>query len=144
MVSNKYLTQITALAWLALMLSIAGCLSNQPSKQVMQLNDQVKLYGKLVRWRGYEQAAGMLKTRDKPAQEIDRDLLKEIRVTSYEVKQIRLNEEQNEAEVVAAISYYHERFNSVHSIEDVQTWWLDEDTGNWWLDGSLPNFKAGS
>lgn len=144
MIFNTTMTRIAVFTLFALALSLSGCLSNQPSKQVTQLNDQVKLYGKLIRWRGYEQAAGMLKTRDKPAPEVDHDLLKEIRVTAYEVQQIRLNEEQNEAVVIADISYYHERYNSVHSIEDVQLWWFDEKTGAWWLDGGLPDFKAGT
>ena len=120
--------------------SASGCVTNQPSKTVTQLNDQVKLYGKLIRWRGYEQAASMIKKRSGTPEPLDRDLLKEIRVTKYEVLQIKVNEDQDEAVVVATISYYHERVNAVNTIEDVQVWWHDEEAGAWFLDGDLPRF----
>lgn len=123
-----------------LVLSASGCVSNQPSKTVTQLNDQVKLYGKLIRWRGYEQAAGMIKKRSSAMEPLDRDFLKEIRVTKYEVLQIKVNEDQDEAVVIATISYYHERVNAVNTIEDVQVWWHDEEAGVWYLDGDLPRF----
>jgi len=50
-----------------------------------------------------------------------------------------LNETNDEAAVLAEISYYHERVNSVHNIRDQQVWWQDEN-GIWRLDGQLPPF----
>ena len=119
---------------------VSGCNSN-PTKSVQDLHAQVKAYGKLIRWRAYEDANDFVKPRDGSVAPFDASLLAEIRVTKYEVSTIVLNESENEASVVTDISYYHERVNSVHELRDKQTWWKDEDSGRWFIDGSLPEFK---
>lgn len=121
--------------------SLLACMGNQPRKEVELFHEQIKLYGKLIRWQGYQEAYGYVEVRDGQAAVPDWDLLKEIRVTSYKIGKIVLNEEQNEAQVEAQIDYYHERVNSVHEIIDRQTWWYNEELGLWRLDGSLPPFK---
>ena len=61
-------------------------------------------------------------------------------MTKYEVNSMVLNESNDEAVVIAEISYYHERVNNVHNIREQQIWWKDENTGAWYLDGQLPPF----
>ena len=120
---------------------LSGCLAGVPSKSTEKLHDEVKTYGKLIRWRAYDDAAAYVVRRDDQAVNINSELLKEIRVTKYEVLSVQLDEEKSEAQVVAEISYYHERVNNVHTIQDMQLWWQDEESGRWHLDGQLPDFK---
>ncbi len=119
---------------------VFGCNSGS-TKNVEDLHAQVKAYGKLIRWRAFEDANDYVKPRDGSNAPFDASLLSEIRVTKYEVSTIILNDEQDEASVTTDISYYHERVNSVHDLRDKQTWWKDEDSGRWFIDGSLPAFE---
>ena len=124
-----------------LCLSLVSCMGSQPRKEVELLHEQIKLYGKLIRWQGYQEAATYIEVREGEPMPIDWALLKEIRVTSYKIGRIVLNEEQTEAQVEAHIAYYHERVNSVHEITDKQVWWYNEEMGLWRLDGGLPDFR---
>ena len=118
---------------------LSGCNSN-PTKDAEDLRFKAKAYGKLIRWKAYEDAASYIRTRDGNSVELNSELLNEIRVTKYEVASIVMNEQRDEATVIAEIAYYHERVNSVHDIRDKQFWWKDESSGEWYLDGQLPPF----
>lgn len=110
------------------------------TKSVDSLRSTAKAYGKLIRWKAYEDAAKYIKLRSGGDIKLDMQLLNEIRVTKYELSEMAFNETNDEAVVLAEISYYHERVNNVHNIRDQQTWWKDEETGAWFLDGPLPPF----
>lgn len=130
---------LLSLLFVASLLIVSGCNSGS-TKNVEDLHSQVKTYGKLIRWRAFEDANEFVKPRDGSTAPFDSELLSEIRVTKYEVSTIILNESQDEAAVTTDISYYHERINSVNDIRDKQTWWKDEDSGRWFIDGTLPAF----
>ena len=114
--------------------------NSTPSKSAESLRANAKAYGKLIRWKAYEDAAKYIKLRDEGEVIINSELLNEIRVTKYELSSMVLNENNDEAVVIAEISYYHERVNSVHNIRDEQIWWKDEESGGWFIDGQLPPF----
>ena len=117
---------------------LSGCLASAPSKDVDNLNVEVKTYGKYIRWRAYDEAAAYIRNPDGEAINVNTEALQEIRVTKYELLTVILNDEQNEAVVTAEISYYHERVNNVHTIQDKQLWWKDDETGRWFVNGTLP------
>jgi hypothetical protein len=119
--------------------AITGCNSN-PRKEAEDLSYKAKAYGKLIRWKAYEDASHYIKLRDGRDIEINSELLNEIRVTKYEVTSIIMNEQGDEAVIVAEIAYYHERVNSVYDIRYKQIWWKEKSSGNWYLDGQLPPF----
>ena len=129
------------LLFIAGLVLVPGCNSGA-TKSVEDLHSQVKTYGKLIRWRAFEDANEFVKPRDGNVEPFNAALMSEIRVTKYEVSTIILSESQDEAVVTTDISYYHERINSVHDIRDKQTWWKDEDTGRWFIDGTLPAFES--
>ena len=136
MLMKKILIAFTCTIFL--LASLGACNSGQ-TKSAESLRTSAKAYGKLIRWNAYEEAANYIKLRDGSEVVFDADLLKEIRVTRYEVSSMILNETNDQAAVLAEISYYHERVNSVHNIRDQQVWWQDEN-GIWRLDGQLPPF----
>ena len=118
---------------------VAGCNSN-PRKDAEDLSYKAKAYGKLIRWKAYDDASGYIKLRGDGGVIVNSELLNEIRVTKYEVTSIIMNEQRDEAVVLAEIAYYHERVNSAHEIKDKQIWWKEEDSGAWYLYGQLPPF----
>ena len=120
---------------------LSGCLAGMPTKEVEGLNNEVNTYGKLIRWRAYDEAAGYIRNQDGGAVDVDTEALKEIRVTKYEVLAVQMDESGIQAQAKAQISYYHERVNAVHTIVDNQNWWKDEESGRWFIDGQLPAFK---
>ena len=128
------------LACLLIATTLYSCNSGA-TKQAQILNEQVKAYGSLIRWRAYDDASSFIKLREGGNVVLDHDLLNEIRVTKYRVDSIIMSEDHTEANVVAEISYYHERVNNVHIIRDEQLWWKDQESGRWLLDGGLPAFK---
>ena len=130
--------QFRGIIYLLCCIILPGCLASVPSKDVENLNAEVKTYGKYIRWRAYDDATTYIKHPEGELISVDTAALKEIRVTKYEVLTVILNEEKTEAEVTAEISYYHERVNNVHTIQDKQQWWLDEDSGRWFINGPLP------
>ncbi len=132
---------IRGIIYLLCFILVSGCLASAPSKDVESLHEEVKTYGKFIRWRAYDEAAGYIRHPDGEVINVDTESLKEIRVTKYEVLTIILNEEKTEATATAEISYYHERVNNVHTIQDKQLWWKDDESGRWYVNGPLPDFK---
>ena len=116
---------------------LTACNSN-PSKDAETLRSKAKAYGKLIRWKAYDDASAYIKLRNGSSAVVNSELLDEIRVTKYEVVSLVLNEQQDEATITAEISYYHERVNNLHDIRDKQIWY--KDSGSWYLDGNLPPF----
>lgn len=130
---------VVLLSFVMLVSILSGCNSN-PTKDAEDLKFKAKAYGKLIRWKAYEDASEYIKTRDGSSVELNFEILNEIRVTKYEVVSMVMNEQRDEASVIAEIAYYHERVNSVHDIRDKQVWWKEENSGIWYLDGQLPPF----
>jgi hypothetical protein len=133
----------TILILLAFVMStsiLAGCNANA-TKDAETLKYKAKAYGKLIRWKAYDDASSYIKLRDGGSVQVNSEILNEIRVTKYEVASMVMNEKRDEATIIAEISYYHERVNSVHEIRDEQIWWKEQSSGVWYLDGQLPPFS---
>lgn len=135
---NKSLILVFMLSVFIILL--AGC-NRSLVKQAEDLRIQASNYGKLIRWGAYDEAKGYIKPRNGSSVVLDYPLLNEIRVTHYEVTAVNLSASQDEAVVIAQISYYHERVNKVHDMRYEQKWWKQADSERWLLDGALPNFK---
>jgi len=118
---------------------LTGCNSNA-TRDAETIRSKAKAYGKLIRWKAYDDASRYIKLRDGGTVELNTEVLNEIRVTKYEVASMIMNEKRDEATVIAEIAYYHERVNSVHEIKDKQIWWKEEESDTWYLDGQLPPF----
>lgn len=137
---KQFLNVIPALLLVVSVIGMQSACNSNLTKSAESLKTNAKAYGKLIRWKAYQDATKYINLRDGGTVDINLELLNEIRVTRYEVSSLVLNETNDEAVVTAEISYYHERVNSVHNIRDQQLWWKDEESGSWYLDGQLPAF----
>jgi hypothetical protein len=126
-----------------LLLALQGCGQMQARERADTLANTTNGYRKAIRWGEFELAAQMIRRRDGTTPAYDAELLKNIRVTSYEYVHRNMSGEGNEAELSAALSYYDVENGRVVQIKDTQVWWFDEATGQWYLDGELPDFAAG-
>ncbi len=133
--------RISATLVLCLLL-MDGCSSMKERDRIQAFQDNIKAYGKLIRWGDYEGAATYLRGPDEPSTSVDTNHLKEIRVTSYKMTGSEVLKDGTKAIVYVNIDFYNERQNQLKSIKDVQNWWYEEDVQRWYLDGDLPDFEA--
>ena len=132
---------ITALLFTAsLAVSLAGCAVMQAHDRLARLDSTVKSYTKALRWGHFDTASGFLQPRHTSPSPVDARRLEDIRVTSYEILNQVIRDDNEEAVIVVQFSFYHASTGSVHTIEDEQLWWYDAERNTWRLDGQLPDF----
>ena len=127
----------------SLAVSVAGCASMQAHDRLARLDSTVKSYTKALRWGHFDTASGFLQPRPASPSPPDAQRLEEIRVTSYEILNQVIRDDNEEAVIVVQFSFYHASSGSVHTIEDEQLWWYDAERNTWRLDGQLPDFTFG-
>ena len=120
--------------------SLNGCASKKEQKTLSNLDERIRLYGRLLRWKEYEGAVNLIRHQDESSVEVNLDDYKDLRVVDYEVKKVVLGEDLKTAEVEADITYYYETINAVKNIRDSQSWWYAEEAKTWFLDDDLPAF----
>jgi len=129
---------ITALPWLAVALLAAGCGKVREEGKSNALEAATSAYGSAIRWGYYETALGYLhpdQRRELPPG------LEDIRVTSYEVVQPPLRQDDDSAIQVVRVEYLHDEVQRVKGLTDRQTWRYDPDTKTWWLHSGLPPLR---
>ena len=65
------------------------------------------LYGRMLRWQEYEEAATMVRHKDESPIEVNLEEYKNVHVVDYEIKTVVIADDQKSAVVEAEISYYH-------------------------------------
>jgi hypothetical protein len=120
----------------------AGCQRVKTEQQVKTLDESHKTYGKMLRWKEYEQAVRYIVPREGPAKSLDLESLDDVRITSYEVVDKLIVQDENEAVITVKIEFYVEDTGKVHSLRDEQNWWYEPEAERWFLDDSLPDFEA--
>lgn len=123
-----------------LRVAFAGCASHKTQKSLNRLDERMHLYGRMLRWQEYEEAATMVRHKDESPIEVNLEEYKNVHVVDYEIKTVVIADDQKSAVVEAEISYYHETRNTINTIRDNQNWWYAEDAKTWFIDGSLPAF----
>lgn len=137
----KNLRISTALIF-SLLLFIDGCGTVKERKRIQTFQDDIKAYGKLIRWGDYEGASTYLRGPDGPSESVDTRALKEIRVTAYKMTGSEVLEDGTKAVVYVNIEFYNERQGRLKSIQDQQHWWYEDEIKRWYLDGDLPDFDV--
>lgn len=130
--------RLAVLLGLAAALLIPGCGKVREEGKSNALEAATTAYGSAIRWGYYETALGYLhpdKRVELPAG------IESIRVTSYDVVQPPLRQDEDGATQVVRIEYLHEDVQRVKSLTDRQTWRYDPEAKGWWLYSGLPAFR---
>jgi len=124
-----------------LSLLFTGCSTVSDKHKAMTLNTTIRAYESTIRWADFDTASGFI-DRDKVEDPgPDPEVLKGIKVTSYQSTIVNVSEDGTEAEVIASIRYYNDRRMSVVDLTDHQVWHYDEELKRWFLEVPLPAFK---
>ena len=134
--------QLSAALTLSLLLCINGCGSMKQRERIEAFQDDIKAYGKLIRWGDYEGATTYLRSPEGPSKSVDTQSLEEIRVTSYKMTGSEVLEDGTKAIVYVNIDFYDERNGRLQALKDVQHWWYEDEIQRWYLDGDLPDFAV--
>lgn len=114
----------------------------QARDRQVRLQDTVRSYAAAVRWGDFDTAAEFIRSRNTTPTPVDREFLKGIRVTAYDIKRGLLSADDREAVFQVTFNYYHTDSATVHTLIDRQSWWYEEEAKRWLLDGSLPDFQS--
>jgi len=133
----------TAAAVVVAGLILTGCLALSPENKMRRLDSSIEKYSKLVRWGEYERAIVFIEPSQQQAAYSEIKSFKDIRVTSYELKQQTLAKDENSADVVMQFTYYHEFSGRERVYVDRQHWEWHDNESNWRLRGTLPRFDIG-
>ena len=136
----KLLTR--ALGPVLLCLAVTGCAQLEAQNQTVQMQDRTRAYRKAIRWNEYEVARAFILRQDGSEYAYDEDFYKLIRVVEMEIRSREVFTDEGLSVVTAEITFYHEDYNSVHSLTDRQVWWYDAETEQWYMDGSFPDYAS--
>jgi hypothetical protein len=121
-------------------LVLIGCATYDKHKQQESFEDITEVYGKAIRWGKFEVANDFRDNKgneEKP----DFEYLKNIKVTSYELKAVNVSHDGNAVQQDVEIEYYKIDQFIEKTITDGQLWKYNEEEGRWFLHSELPDFK---
>jgi len=121
---------------------LTGCIALSPENKMRRLDNSIEKYSKLIRWGEYERAIVFLEPSNQQAAYAEIKSFKDIRVTSYEMKQLKLAKDENSADAVVEFTYFHEFSGRERTVIDKQHWEWHDDEGNWRLRGTLPRMEV--
>ena len=125
---------------LLLCLLLFGCATVSDRVRMEKFERTSKAYEKALRRAFFETALGFM-GQETLAAETDVSGYKNIKVFDYEVKDIRLSQDNRQVHQTAEIKYFALDSYILRTIQDEQSWQYDEKNGNWILQTGLPDFK---
>ncbi len=120
-------------------LLLVGCTSISEIKQKDQFEKISRGYEKALRWGDWVAVSHVLDEKQQDQDDRDLEKLKPIKVTSYEVNERIVSEDQLRVQQVVEIQYYHSYRMVEKTLIDKQVWEYDEK-GGWRLVSGLPKF----
>jgi hypothetical protein len=132
---------VTLLAWLIVLLMLAGCAAVEKDRRAVRLQAATYGYQTALRWGSLETALGFLHP-DRRSGQVVPESFKNLRVIGYEVLQPPIMQADGSATQTVIIDYLFEDTQVVRRVTDRQTWRWDEQVGAWWLDSGLPALPA--
>lgn len=124
-----------------LALVLVSCNSGNIKRQAGMLDDAITEYNKSLRWSMFNNLDAYNKSPDGKQMPVDRDAMKNIRITGYEETEKVINEEVTKAIVRGEISYYNNEYGVLKKIPFEQQWWYDPELKHWFTESVLPEFK---
>jgi hypothetical protein len=122
-------------------LVLVGCAMIEEKKQQESFEDITEVYGKAIRWGKFEVANGFRANKGKEEERPDFEYLKNIKVTSYELKAVNISEDGKVVQQDVEIEYYKIEQFIEKTITDSQLWKYNEEEGRWFLHSELPDLK---
>ena len=127
--------------FLLLAMVLVSCNDADLKRQASTLQDAITEYNKSLRWSMFNNLDAYNRSPDGKQMPVDRDAMKNIRITDYEVTEKVVNKEATKAIVKGEISYYNNDYGVLKKIPFEQQWWYDPGLKHWFTDSGLPNFK---
>jgi len=104
------------------------------------LNKTLQAYERAIRWRNYN-GARAFHLEPEEFSDFKRQLLKNIRVTSYKTIGQNVAPDFSKAELIVDIRYYYDNSAVERVLTVRQTWLHEEDLNRWRLDSPFPDFR---
>jgi hypothetical protein len=121
-------------------IALAGCATYARKQQQNSFEDITEAYGNAIRWGKYE-VTNDFRSGDEGEEDPDFEHLKNIKVTSYELKAVNVSSDGNTVLQDVEIEYYIIDRLIEKTIIDHQLWKYDGEKERWFLHGTLPDFK---
>ena len=121
-------------------LVLVGCATYDRYQQEDRFEDITEAYGNSIRWGKFAVANG-IRAKKGGEEEPDFEYLKNIKVTSYELKAVNVSNDGNTVQQDVEIKYYKiEQYREKTTI-DRQLWKYDAVAEGWFLHSELPDFE---
>jgi hypothetical protein len=124
-----------------LALSLSGCASVDASKKTITYDKAMWKYETAIRWVDFGTANSLRRLEDQNAYTPDLGTLQHIKVTSYNLKQRTVSEDNSQAQLAVEIIYYNDQTMKLVTIIDNQIWKYDPVIKDWYISTPLPPFK---
>jgi hypothetical protein len=115
---------------------MVGCASS--IQRTIQLDNTLTAYEHAIRWSDFETAAAFADPRVVEIPNLE--MLKNVKVTSYEVKNGFMTEDKLTLRQIVLIEYYDMNHMTQRAVVDNQQWVYNEENKQWVLQSNLPNF----
>ena len=122
-------------------LLLTACAAVDDSKKSITLDKALWQYETAIRWVDFGTANSMRRTEGTAVYSPDPALLKNIKVTSYEVMNTTTSADHSEVNMTVEIVYYHDERMKLETLTDHQTWKYDPEIKAWYITTPLPAFK---
>ena len=122
-------------------LLLTACAAVDDSKKSITLDKALWQYETAIRWVDFGTANSMRRTEGTAVYSPDPDMLKNIKVTSYEVMNTTTSADHAEVNMTVEIVYYHDERMKLETLTDHQTWKYDPEIKAWYITTPLPAFK---
>ena len=123
-----------------LILLILGCASMEVGERMSQFDETSRAYIRAIRWGEFEAAFAFKKLSARDEVLPDFEDYRNVRVTSYKVKQTIISEDQFKIIQIVDFQYYRMKDVTVNTLIDRQRWEYDQEQEKWFLQSNLPAF----
>lgn len=121
-------------------LMILGCAGMGTKIKMSNFEDISDAYAQAIRWSDFEKARRFIQASGAGACSSDLNKLKPVKVTSYDVKETVLSEDQSQILQIIEITYYRIDNNVEKTLKTQAIWESDQMGRSWYLTSCLPDF----
>ena len=138
---NMETMRVTKPAVFLLAVLMLGCASISDQMMMSKYDETTRAYGEAIVWGHFEAASLFLKNEGGIASTPDIQKFENIKVASYDVKNVKRADDKSQVTQIVEIKYYKLNQMIVTSLRDEQLWVYDSTHRNWMLQSGLPSFK---